>query len=465
MGISNSKSNADRLGTDRIPRLILRLSIPSTIGLIVSASYNLVDTLFVGRLGVAAITALTIVFPLQMILTALAQGTGIGTQSFIARMLGKGKRLEASHAALISLILAGIYWVITAGIGLFFIDDIIRIFSSDPEVISFGVAYGRIIFLGSFALFYLRAALNILRAQGNYFLPMIVLIVTASLNIVLDPILIFGMFGIPAFGVEGAAIATVGARIIGCLVISYVLLSHYNEIGFRFKQFRFDTSVISNIFMVGIPTIMIDLVLGITLAGTNKILDGMAMATVLIAGVGIYFRLQSIILTPVLGLSRSLIPIIGYNYGAEKYRRVWETLRIALVFSLLVSLIAFVLFEFFPGSLISFFNSDVELVAFGSVAFQRMSLLFFLVGPSLVVLTFFQGIGRATRLFIVLAIRQFLLFFPILFLLTVWYGHPTLWFAFPIADAFAVVIGSILIYFDIRRLKLAKAIPWVKYKE
>jgi Na+-driven multidrug efflux pump len=281
---------------------------------------------------------------------------------------------------------------------------------------------------------------------------------------VFDPILIFGWFGLPAFGVEGAALATVGSRIIGCLVISYLLFSHHNEIRFRFRDFRFDRGVLSRIFSVGFPTMLIDLVLGITFAGTNKILDGVAMATVLIAGVGIYFRLQSIILTPVLGLSRSLIPIIGYNFGAEKYRRVWETLRLALLFSFLVSFIAFLLFELIPGQLIGVFNDDSRLVGLGSESFQRMSLLFFMVGPSMVVLTFFQGIGRATKLFIVLAVRQFLVFFPILYVLTRWYGHPTLWFAFPIADAFAIVIGGVIIYWDLRSLRLAKAIPWIKYR-
>ena len=355
---AQSRSNADRLGTDRIPRLLLRLALPSTIALIVSASYNLVDTFFVGQLGVAAITALTIMFPLQMFLGALAQGTGIGIQSFISRKLGKGKKPEAGHAAVTSLFLALVYWLITASIGTFFAGDIIGLFTTDPVVISFGVGYARIIFFGSFALFYLRAGLNILRAQGNYLTPMVILIATALLNIMLDPLLIFGMFGFPAMGVEGAAFATVGSRILGCLVISYFIFSSHNEISLSLKRFRFDTAILYKILVVGIPTILIDLVLSITFAGTNKILDEMAMATVLIAGVGIYFRLQSVILTPVMGLSRSLIPIIGYNYGAQQYNRVWQTLKIAFVFSFIVSLGAFLLFEFLPGTLISIFNTN-----------------------------------------------------------------------------------------------------------
>jgi len=444
--------------------LLLRLAIPSTIALIVGASYNLVDTFFVGRLGVAAITALTIMFPLQMFLGAVAQGTGIGAQSYISRMLGKGKKPQAGHAAVTSLFLALVYWLITASVGTFFASDIIRLFTTDPEVISFGIGYARIIFFGSFALFYLRAGLNILRAQGNYLTPMVILIVTASLNIVLDPILIFGMFGLPALGVEGAAFATVGSRIIGCLVISFFIFSSHNEILFSLKRFKLDSAILSRILVVGIPTMLIDLVLSITFAGTIKILDGMATATVLIAGVGIYFRMQSVILTPVMGLSRSLMPIIGYNYGAQKYKRVWQTLKLALVFSFIVSLCAFLLFEFLPGPLISVFNTNAELVSSGSLAFQRMSLLFFIVGPALVVLSFFQAIGRATRLFIVIAIRQFLVFFPVMYLLTRWYGHPTLWYAFPIADVFAIIIGLIIIYFDIRRLKLAHALPWIKHR-
>jgi Na+-driven multidrug efflux pump len=191
----NIKSNSDRLGEEPIAKLLLRLSVPSAVGLILITSYNLVDTIFIGRLGVNAISALSIAFPIQMILAGIAIGTGVGTQSLISRSLGKKQQMKASMAAGNSILLAVFLGFITLIIGQFFSENIIRLFVSDTDVINLGAAYLRIILLGSFSLFYLRAGINILRAQGNYLLPMFILILTASLNIVLDPLLIFGLWG------------------------------------------------------------------------------------------------------------------------------------------------------------------------------------------------------------------------------------------------------------------------------
>jgi len=448
----NNKSNASRLGKEPVKKLLLRLSIPATIGLIVGTSYNLVDTIFVGRLGVAAISALSIVFPIQMILAGIATGTGVGSQSLISRLLGKNQKEKASQVAGNSIILAAIFGVIATLIGLFFSEDIIRLFISDPNIINLGAAYVRIILLGSFSLFYLRAGLNILRAQGNYLLPMFILILTASLNIVLDPFLIFGLWEFPALGVEGAAIATVASRIISCVMVTVILLSKRNEVDITLKGFALDTKIIRNISVVGVPTIMIHLVMSITIAGTNKILEGLPLAAVYIAIVGIYFKLQSFVLTPVLGLNRSFVPIIGYNYGAKNYDRIKEAVKIAMLFSIIVSFIAFLIFQLIPGELIKLFNSDSVLVNTGIEAFRRMNLIFFVVGPAVIVISFFQGIGKATKVFVVLAIRQVIVFFPVLYFLTVQSGHPTLWFAFPIADAIAIIVGIILTFPDFKKL-------------
>ena len=448
----NNKSNASRLGKEPVKKLLLRLSIPATIGLIVGASYNLVDTIFVGRLGVAAISALSIVFPIQMILAGIATGMGVGSQSLISRLLGKNQGKKASQAAGNSIILAAIFGVIATLIGLFFSEDIIRLFISDSNIINLGAAYVRIILLGSFSLFYLRAGLNILRAQGNYMLPMFILILTASFNIILDPLLIFGLWKFPALGVEGAAIATVASRIISCIMVTAILFSKRNEVDITLKGFAFDTKIIRNISVVGVPTIMVQLIMSITIAGTNKILEGLPLTAVYIAIVGIYFKLQSFVLTPMLGLNRSFVSIIGYNYGAKNYDRIKEALKIAMLFSISVSFIAFLAFQLIPGELIKLFNSNSLLVNTGIEAFHRMNLIFFVVGPAIIVISFFQGIGKATKVFVVLAIRQVIIFFPVLYLLTVQSGHPTLWFAFPIADGIAIIVGLILTFSDFKKL-------------
>jgi len=448
------QSNSHRLGNESIKKLLIRLSVPSIIALILGNSYNLVDTIFVGRLGVEAISALSIVFPIQMVLAGIATGMGVGSQSLISRLLGKKQKDDASLAAGNSILLAIIFGFITLILGLFFAKNIVSLFISDPTIINLATSYARIILLGSFALFYLRAGLNILRGQGNYNLPMAVLLFTAIFNIVLDPILIFGLFGFPQLGVEGAAIATVLARCISCVPITILLLSRRNEVPITMRCFKINPSIIRSIVEVGIPTIMIQLVMSITIAGTNKILEGLSIATIAIAVVGIYFKLQSVILTPVLALNRSFVPIVGYNFGAKNFNRIVEALKIALIFSFAVSFLAFLAFELIPGQLISIFNPNQELIQIGSDAFQRMNLLFFAVGPSVIFISLFQGMGKGVKVFIALAVRQFIAFFPILYLLTVSFKHPTLWFAFPIADFLAILVGLVLTYPDLKKLGL-----------
>ena len=446
------QSNSHRLGNEPIKKLLIRLSVPSVIALILGNSYNLVDTIFVGRLGVEAISALSIVFPIQMVLAGIATGMGVGSQSLISRLLGKKQKDDASVAAGNSILLAIIFGFITLILGLFFAEDIVSLFISDPTIINLATLYARIILIGSFALFYLRAGLNILRGQGNYNLPMTVLLFTAILNIILDPILIFGLLGFPKLGVEGAAIATVLSRCISCIPITILLLSRRNEVPITFRCFKINPAIIRAIVVVGIPTIMIQLVMSITIAGTNKILEGLSFAAIAIAVVGIYFKLQSIILTPVLALNRTFVPIVGYNFGAKNFNRIVEALKIALIFSFLVSFVAFLAFELIPGQLISIFNSNQELIQIGSDAFKRMNLLFFATGPAVIFISLFQGMGKGVKVFIALAIRQFIAFFPLLYILAVSFKHPTLWFAFPIADLLAISVGLLLTYPDLKKL-------------
>ncbi len=461
----NTKSNSDRLGEEPIAKLLLRLSVPSAIGLLLITSYNLVDTIFIGRLGVNAISALSIAFPIQMILAGIAIGAGVGTQSLISKSLGKKQQMKASLAAGNSILLAIFLGFITLIIGQFFSESIIRLFVSDIDVINLGAAYLRIILLGSFSLFYLRAGINILRAQGNYLLPMFILILTASLNIVLDPLLIFGLWGFPLLGVEGAAIATVLSRVISCIFVTVILISNRTEVGITFKGFTPDLNVIRELFVVGTPTMMIQLVISITIGGANMILGGSSMAIVTVAILGIYYKLQTLVLTPVFALVLALIPIIGYNYGSKNYKRIRETIKIAILFTFSVSFFAFLIFQLIPGELIKIFSSDATLIDIGTDAFRRINLLFFAVGPAVTVIWVFQGIGKGMKIFIALAIRQLIAFFPVLYFLTLQFGHPTLWLAFPIADALAIIVGIILIYPDIKKLGLIniRSIPKMKF--
>ncbi|RLF26709.1 MAG: MATE family efflux transporter [Thermoplasmata archaeon] len=441
---------AERLGEEPVRRLLLRLSIPAAVGLIVSNSYNLVDTIFVGRLGVSAISALSVVFPIQMILASVAYGVGIGSSSLISRLLGRGDMERAGLAAGNSIFLSLIFWLVFAFVGYFFSESLVGLFVSDAQVMSLGAMYIRIILLGSIFLFYLRMALNILQGQGNYFLPMFIMVLTACLNIVLDPLLIFGWWVIPSLGLEGAAIATVVSRLVGCVLITFILMSSKNEVDIRISGIRMDGGVVKNIFDVGAPMIMMQLLMSITVAGTNRILEDVSITAIAVAG--IYYKLQSFVLIPVLGLSRSFTPIIGYNYGARNYVRMREAVREAVFFSFVISMIGFLIFQIFPGDLVRVFNADPSLTSMGVEAFRRINLLFYVMGPSLIIISFFQGIGQGMKILYILMIRQFIIFFPVLYVFTTLFGLPDLWFAFPISDMAAVIIGLILSYPDFKRL-------------
>jgi putative MATE family efflux protein len=450
--------NSDKLGRVSIKKLLLRLSIPSAIGLIVGTSYNLVDTIYVGRLGVLAITALSVVFPIQMILAGLATGVGVGTQSLISRLLGKKNKLIACQVAGNSIVLALIFGIVTSILGLFFSNIIVGLFISDSQIIEMASSYIKIILIGSFSLFFLRAGLNILRGQGNYVLPMLILVFTAILNIIIDPLLIFGIWFFPKLGIQGAAIATVFSRIISSVIILFILKGRFNELKIKIRDLKINNKLISSIAIVGVPTLMIQLVMSITIAGTNRILEGLTLGGVAIAVMGIYFKLQSIILTPALALSRSFVPVIGYNYGAKKYDRIREALKLSIIFTFLISFVAFLAFQLIPDVLIKIFNSDTTLINIGTEAFRRVNILFFTYGPAVIFISLFQGIGSVTKVFFALALRQFIAFFPILYVLTNYFGHPTLWYSFPLADILAITIGLILIIPDLKRLNINRLI-------
>ena len=429
-----------RLGTEPILPLLFKLSVPGIIGMATQALYNVVDSVYIGHVSKEALAALSLAFPLQMVLIALAVGTGVGGTSLIARTLGQGDArkagLIADHIVLIALVL-GAMVALTGGI---FAEKLIRIFTDVPMLIEMGADYIRIIMLGSVAMFIPMLFNGILRGEGNTFIPMLTMMIGAALNILLDPFFIFGIGFFPEMGVKGAALATVLSRVFSGTFVILILFSDKNEIKINLRSFRFRSKILWEIYRVGLPVMAMQMLASVMLAGANMILG--TFGTVAIAVFGIFFRLQSFIFMPVFGLGQGVMPLMGYNYGSHNSDRMKQTARLGIITAFIFTLIGFLIFQFFPYQLITMFNQDPELIRIGVQALRRISLSFFFVGPTIMSANIFQSLGRGTPSLLVGILRTVVLLLPAMYLLGRFFGLAGVWYAFPIAEFFTFLMAA-----------------------
>lgn len=446
--MENTKSK--RMGTDPIVPLLFRLSIPSIIAMAIQAFYSVVDSIYVGRLGTDALSALSLSFPLQMIIIAIAVGTGIGTSSLISRLLGKGERENAANAAEHVILISLFYGIIIAAVGYFFSDRLLLIFTNDQNLIRLGTRYISIIYIGSIALFFPMISNNILRGEGNTFIPMVVMVIGAVINIVLDPLLIYGIWIFPKLGIEGAAVATVTARLLSGVYLVSMLFSDKNELKMDLKSFNFDFNVIVEIYRVGFPAMIMQFLASFMLAGMNKILA--SFTTTALAAAGIYFRLQSFIFMPVFGLNQGFMPIVGYNYGHNNPKRMLKTIKVAGLVGFAFTMLGFILFQTIPEQLVSLFNNDPELIRIGSNALQRISIAFPIIGPAIIISTTFQALGKGLPSLFFSFLRQIIVLLPLMYLLGQWYGLNNLWYAFPISEVISIIPAAIWLKFTLDKV-------------
>lgn len=424
--------SSNRLGTEPVFPLLVKLSIPGVIGMATQALYNVVDSIYIGHVSKEALSALSLAFPIQMVLIALAVGTSVGATSLISRTLGSGDHKKAGiiadHVVLIALLLGGT----VALAGSLFSHQLIGIFTSDPMLITMGGDYIRIIMVGSIALFVPMLFNGILRGEGNTFIPMLTMMIGAVLNITIDPFLIFGIWIFPEMGVKGAALATVLSRIISGTFVILILFSDKNEIKMNPRTFRFSFKIIKEIYRVGLPAMAMQLLASVMLAGGNLIIGRHSITA--IAVFGIFFRLQSFIFMPVFGLGQGVMPLIGYNYGNRTPDRMKQTARIGIITAFCFTFTGFLIFQSFPRQLITMFNSNPELVEIGVTAMRRISIGFLFIGPSIMSANIFQAIGRGTPSLLVGILRTIIVLLPTMFILGELFGLKALWFAFPIAE-------------------------------
>mgnify|MGYP006279050983 CR=1 FL=1 len=441
---------SDRLGTEKILPLLFKLSVPSIIGMIIQALYNVVDSIYIGRYSKEALSALSLSFPIQILLIAIAVGTGVGSSSLISRLLGSGQEQEADNAAEHTIAITIIYGILFFLLGYFYAEEIFSLLTNNSQLIAIGTEYIRIIMLGSIAMFFPMIANNILRGEGNTFAPMITMLIGAIINIILDPFFIFGFGFFPALGVAGAAYATILARFISGIFIAVILFSDNNQLQLKMKDFKFNADIIYKIYKVGLPAMVMQLLASIMILGVNWILS--LYHPLAIAAMGIYFRLQSFVFMPVFGLTQGYMPIIGYNYGHNKPQRMKKTIKYGFIVAIAFTSAGFILFQTFAQELIRLFNSDPELIAIGADALEKISIAFPIIGPAIIGSTTFQAIGRGMPSLLLSFLRQIILLLPIMYLLGHYYGLATLWYAFPISETIATVIMIIWLYKTLKKV-------------
>ena len=437
-----NQSKDNRLGVEPILPLLIKLSIPSIFSMTIQALYNVVDSIYVGRYSVQGLSALSLAFPLQMFLIALAVGTGTGASSLISRLLGKDDSDGASRAAEHTLLLSIVYGLFVAMIGVFLSKSLISIFTDDIQLLEMSAEYIRIIFIGSTFLFIPMLANQILRGEGNTLTPMIAMLIGAILNIVIDPFLIFGIGPFPELGAAGAAYATVFSRMVSGIYVIYMVLTNDGDIQINKSKFKFDFGIIREIYEVGFPAMVMQFLGSFMVSGLNLIVGSYSNDA--IAVVGIYFKLQSFVFMPVFGLNQGYMPIIGYNYGFNKPDRMKEAIKYGLLVGGAITTLGFVVLQLFPEPLVRLFNSDPKLVSMGVTALKRISLAFPVIGVSIVASTTFQAIGRGFVSLVASFLRQIIILLPAAYILGKVGGLDSVWYAFPIAEGASAIILSVL---------------------
>lgn len=444
----------NKMGTTPMLRLILTMALPAMFSMMVQALYNVVDSYFVSQISENSLTAVSLVFPIQTLMIAVGVGTAIGINSLVSRRLGEKRRDEASSAATHGILLGIFNWVLFLILGIFFSKLFVSAFTQTPETLSAGTDYMSIVCICSFGIFIEINIEKTLQATGNMIYPMIFQLIGAVTNIILDPLFIFGLFGFPKMGVAGAAVATVIGQILAMVVSLIVLFVKKHEIHVTFRHFRFNWGIVKNIYAVGIPSIIMQAIASVMTVGMNAIL--VTFNETAVAVFGVYFKLQSFIFMPVFGLTHGVMPIMGYNYGAQKKARLMSCLKIGCIIALIIMAIGTALFWIIPEQMLLLFDASENMLTIGVPALHTISLCFLAAALGILFSTLFQAVGKGVYSLIISIMRQLVILLPAAFLLAQ-IGLDAVWFAFPIAEVFSFLI-SIVLFLRLNR-KTLRQIP------
>ena len=453
----------NKMGTKPMLPLLMGMSLPAIFSMMIQALYNVVDSVFVARYSPDAMTAVSLAYPLQMVMISFAVGTAVGVNSLIARRLGAQNFEEANTAATTGLVLAVINWAVFLLIGLTLSRPFIAMFTSDAAVISDGTGYLTIVLCVSFGMMVSCMGEKILQSTGNMIFPMLTQILGAVINIIFDPLLIFGVGFFPRLGVRGAAIATVFGQICSMTFILIILFAKKHDVKISFKGFRMQRLILKNIYAVSFPAIIMQSLGSVMVSGINAIISMAAISAEEIKAYtnafGIYFKLQSFVFMPVFGLSQGVSPIIGYNFGARNKKRMYAAFRLGVIIAAIIMAAGTLLFQLAPESLLKLFESAEEenlaanalLASVGVPMLRTISLSFMMAAVGIMFSALFQAVGKGFYSMSMSGLRQLGVRRPVAFLLSKM-NMVVMWYSFPIAEVICLCIG--VTFFLILRKKV-----------
>lgn len=417
------------MGDTPIGRLLLKLSPPVMLALLIQSIYNIVDSYFVAQYSLSGLTALSIIFPIQLLMTALGTGTGTGLNILISRMDGNGDTARQRDVVKSGLYLGIWNFLIFTCIGMLLIGSYYTISSNQAEVRAEGIQYAQIIFLGSFGLFMESNCTKLLQAKGNMVTPMLAQVAGAVINLVFDPIFIFGLFGAPELGVAGAAIATIMGQWAAMLITLKAVFRTYDVRGtFRFKD-------CIQIYQSGFPSIIMQSLYTLYIVGLNLILKQFTEDAVTV--LGIYYKLQTFFFIPLMGLQQVIVPVISFNYGAHDNKRVNDTLRYSILISCGVMALGTFIFMAFPKELISIFAGSTSILNIGTLALRIISVSFLPASLAMMFTVYFQGIEKGKCSVFITVLRQIILLVPLAWLFH-FAGLNYVWLTFPVTESIAM---------------------------
>lgn len=451
----------NKMGTMPVGRLILTMSLPMIVSMIVQALYNVVDSIFVAKVSQDALSAVSMVFPIQNLMIAFSVGMGVGVNALLSRSLGQGDKKKVSSAAMQGILIFIVMCAIFVVTGLFFSEAFMRSQTDIEAIVTDGKTYMWIVCVASFGCFGQVYCEKVLQATGKTFHSMIVQGAGAVINLILDPIMIFGKISLPLvgtiaefepMGVAGAAWATVIGQIFSALLGIFINLKYNREIKFSLAGLKPDLHTIGRILSVGIPSGVMGSIGSVMTYSMNRILISFSSACVSVFGA--YFKLQSFVFMPVFGLNNGMVPIIAYNYGARRPDRMRKAIRISMIAAVCVMLAGLLVFQLLPAQLLGMFDADEAMLAVGVPALKTISFAWIFAGFCIVIISVFQALGHGMMSVCVSLVRQIVVLLPTAFLFSLSGNVNLVWLAFPIAE-FVSVVMCLLFFARVKKLHMS----------
>lgn len=435
----------NKMGTMPVNRLLITMSLPMVVSMLVQALYNVVDSIFVAKINENALTAVSLAFPIQSLMIAVAAGTCVGINAVLSRSLGEKDYEKVNKSACNGIILMALSYLLFLLIGLFATEAFYRSQTDDMEIIRFGVDYLTVICCCSFGIFAQFTFEKLLQSTGKTFYTMITQGVGAIVNIILDPILIFGYFGMPRMGVKGAAVATVIGQIIAGVLAYYFNSIKNEEVKINAKGLKLESAIVKQIYVIAVPSMIMQAIGSVMTYGMNRIL--ISFTSTATAVFGVYFKLQSFVFMPIFGMNNGLVPILAYNYGAGKKDRFMTAVKLGIMYAVIMMMIGLAVFNTIPATLLSLFDASETMIEIGVPALRTISISYLFAGFSIICLTVFQALGSAIYSMFVSIARQLVVLLPAAYLLSLAGNVNYVWWAFPIAEIMSLCMT---IFFLIR---------------